>query len=123
MTKRYITFSRVICLGAVILICSSMPAQNLFVSSDSGGGNIYEFTPAGVRNTFAPGLTGKLAFDKEGNLFVTANAIYKFTPSGVRTTFASFLGEWPAACDNAGNLFVATGDTDLYEFPINGSGK
>ena len=49
-------FSRVACLGAVILICSSAPAQNLFVSSDAAGGNIYEFTPNGVPSTFASGL-------------------------------------------------------------------
>ena len=48
--------ARVVCLGAIILICSSAPAQNLFVSSDAGGGNIYEFTSNGVRSTFASGL-------------------------------------------------------------------
>jgi sugar lactone lactonase YvrE len=115
-------FSRVVCLGAVILICSSASAQNLFVSSDAAGGNIYEFTPNGVRSTFASGLSGDLAFDNTGNLFVTADAIYKFTPGGVLTTFASGPGGTPA-CDGAGNLFVTTGDTDIYEFPINGSGK
>jgi sugar lactone lactonase YvrE len=57
-----------------------------------------------------------------GNLFVTADAIYEFTPGGVQTTFASGPGGTPA-CDGAGNLFVTTGDTDIYEFPINGSGK
>ena len=62
--------ARVVCLGAVILICSSAPGQNLFVSSDAGGGNIYEFTANGVRSTFASGLTGALAFDKAGNLIV-----------------------------------------------------
>src|SRR5437867_1506981 len=117
-------FSRVLCLGAVILICSSAPAQNLFVSSadsESGLGHIYEFTPNGVRSTFASGLSGALAFDKVGNLFVTADAIYKFTPAGVRTTFASGPAG-PLACDSTGNLFVATGDSDLNDFPINGSG-
>jgi hypothetical protein len=83
--------ARVVCLGAIILICSSAPGQNLFVSSDAGGGNIYEFTPNGVRSTFASGLTGALAFDKAGNLFVADRgngAIYKITPAGLRTTFA-----------------------------------
>jgi sugar lactone lactonase YvrE len=115
-------FCTIPCLGTFILICFSASAQNLFVSSDAGR-NIYEFTPNGVRSTFASGVAGPLAFDKRGNLFVTADHIYKFTPSGARTTFASFPDGWPAACDNAGNLFVATGETDLYEFPINGSGK
>src|SRR6266581_3988983 len=82
-------FSRLACLGAVILICSSAPAQNLFVSASDGSGNIYEFTPAGVRSTFASGLNYPqgLAFEKAGNLFVAAGgAIYKLTPAGVRTT-------------------------------------
>src|SRR6266581_3704481 len=85
--------STVVCLGAVILICSSAPAQNLFVS-DAGLGNIDEFTPAGVRTTFASGLPGPfgLAFDSAGNLLVAAGGdivvnnkgvVYKFTPSGV----------------------------------------
>src|SRR6266404_8278538 len=79
-------FGRLVCFVAVSLICSSAPAQNLFVSSDAAGGNIYEFTANGVRSTFASGLTGALAFDKAGNLFVTAGdnaplkmrGIYKF---------------------------------------------
>ena len=119
--------TRTVYSGAVILICSSASADNLFVSSadsESGLGHIYEFTPNGVRSTFASGLNYAygLAFDTAGKLFVTADAIYKFTPDGVRTRFAS----GPAgtlACDSTGNLFVATGDSDLYEFPINGSGK
>src|SRR6266513_207075 len=113
--------SRIVCLGAVILVCSSAPAQNLFVSSDAAGGNIYEFTPNGVRSTFASGLAGALAFDKAGNLFVTtgyrddfgfpingSGKIYKLTPNGLRTTFASGL-DLPTALafDSAGNLFVA----------------
>src|SRR6188472_566327 len=119
--------ARVVCLGAIILICSSAPGQNLFVSSDAGGGNIYEFTPNGVRSTFASGLTGALAFDKAGNLFVADRgngAIYKIAPAGVRTTFASGL-DLPTALafDRTGNLFVTTGDQDDDGFPINGSGK
>src|SRR6478609_1171208 len=72
-----------ICLAALTLICSSAPAQNLFMSSDAAGGNIYEFTANGVRSTFASGLTGALAFDKAGNLFVSDRGnIYKITPNG-----------------------------------------
>ena len=120
-------FNRVACLGAVILICSSAPAQNLFVS-DFASGNIYEFTPNGVRSTFASGLSsGAVAFDEAGNLFVADRghgAVYKITPAGLRTTFASGL-EWPwsLAFDSAGDLFVTTGDQDDFGFPIKGSGK
>src|SRR6267142_695711 len=121
---------RVLHFGALSLICSSAPAQNLFVASDAAGnisdtahGNIYEFTPNGVRSTFASGPVGAMAFDMAGNLFVTAgDNIYKFTPSGARTTFASGPAGTPA-CDSAGNLFVSTADWDFNEFPINGSGK
>src|SRR5437870_834881 len=80
--------STAVCLGAIILICSSAPAQNLFVSGgDPGNGKIFEFTPDGVETTFASGLNSpqNLAFDSEGNLFVVdSGAIYKFTPDGVR---------------------------------------
>ena len=121
--------ARVVCLGAIILICSSAPGQNLFVSSDAGGGNIYEFTANGVRSTFASGLTGDLAFDKAGNLFVADGGnIYKITPAGLRTTFASGLTAALGAVDSAGNLFVTTADfCDSCLFGelgvINGSGK
>jgi sugar lactone lactonase YvrE len=112
--------NRVMCLGAVILTCSSAPAQNLFVSDGySNSGNIYKFTPDGVQSTFASGLhyTFGLAFDSAGNLFVTVfsvdsngvvnSSIYKFTPDGVRSTFASGLHyTFGLAFDSAGNLFV-----------------
>src|SRR5438105_4352799 len=115
-------FGRVLCLGAVILICSSASAQNLFVS-DYVGGNIDELDPAGVRSIFASGVSGALAFDRAGNLFVASfdGQILKFTPDGARTTFASgldFVGS--LAFDSTGNLFVTTGDTEDDGFPING---
>src|SRR5205814_673421 len=107
-------FGRAICLGALSLVCSSAPAQNLFVSSDAAGGNIYEFTASGVGSTFASGVAEALAFDSAGNLFVANvnhhlnGAISKFTPAGGRTTFASGLENPEAvAVDNAGNLFVS----------------
>ena len=116
-------FGRAICLGALSLVCSSAPAQNLFVSSDAAGGNIYELDPNGVQSTFASGLAGTLAFDKAGNLFVSDRGnIYKITPNGVRSTFASELAG-ALAVDSAGNLFVTTGYRDDFGFPINGSGK
>jgi sugar lactone lactonase YvrE len=115
-----------ICLGALTLICSSAPAQNLFVS-DYTSGNIYEFTASGVRSTFASGLSsGAVAFDEAGNLFVAGGngAVYKITPAGSRTTFAFGLdGLKGLAFDSAGNLFVTTGDEDGDGFPIEGSGK
>ena len=67
--------SRTACLGAVILICSSASARNLFMSDGYSGlehnlGHIYKFTPLGVVSTFRSGLDGPegLAFDVTGNL-------------------------------------------------------
>src|SRR5437899_2757734 len=112
-------FSRVACLGAVILTCSSAPAQNLFVSgSDAGGVKIFEFTPNGLQSIFASGLNAPngLAFDGPGNLFVAdaGGSILKFTPDGAQTTFALGLADPNGlAFDSAGNLFVADGGSIL----------
>src|SRR5260370_14692463 len=84
----------IVCLATLILICSSAPAQNLFVSSAAAGGNIYEFTANGVRSTFTSGLglNGALAFDKTCNLFVADQVhIYKNTPTRLRNNYASRL--------------------------------
>src|SRR5262249_35991982 len=76
-------FRKAACLGAVILICSSASAENLFVSAyittpseiltDASFGAIVEFTWDGQQSIFARGLTqpGDVAFDSTGNLFLT----------------------------------------------------
>ena len=128
-------FSGVACLGAVILICSSASAQNLFVSgSDTRGGEIFKFSWDGGQSIFASGLTDPwdVAFDSAGNLYVVDYdrsglrgdaAIYKITPNGARTTFASGLS-YPSylAVDRAGNVFVADYDHGvIYECKPAGS--
>jgi hypothetical protein len=128
-------FSRIACLGAVILICSTASAQNLFVSgSDSGGGKVFKFTWDGGHSILASGLIDPwdLAFDSAGNLYVVDYdrgglvgdaVIYKIAPNGTRTIFASGLS-YPSdlAVDNAGNVFVADYDHGIiYECKRNGS--
>src|SRR5215467_6432840 len=95
-------FSRIACLGAAILICTSASAQNLFVSgNDAAGGEIYKFTWDGRQSIFASGLIKPwdLAVDRWGNVFVVAYVVtnggdvvepvvYKITPTGARTVFA-----------------------------------
>ena len=88
-------------------------ANNLF-ESDWASGNIYQFTPTGVRSTFASGLSSPegLAFDQAGNLFVGnagASEIVKITPDGTKIVFASgFLNPYGLAFNTAGDLFVST---------------
>ena len=132
-------FSRVVCLGAAILICSSASAQNMFVSgTDPRGGEIFKFSWDGKQSIFASGLhyPGDLAVDSAGNLFVLDRVcselfcdtvIYKMTgstvpPNGWRY-FASGLS-YPSylAVDKAGNLFVADYQSGIiYEYKPSGS--
>ena len=128
-------FSRVAWLGAVILICSSASAQNMFVSgTDAGGGEIFKFPLAGPETIFATGLVDPwdLAVDRTGNLFVVDSQcgelycgakINKITPQGVRTILASALS-YPSylAVDKANNLFVADYDNGIiYQYKPSGS--
>jgi DNA-binding beta-propeller fold protein YncE len=134
-------FSRAACLGAVILVCASASAQNLFVSGSvlpkncpGGCGAIYKFTWDGGQSIFAFGLTDPwdVAFDSAGNLFVVDYdrsglrgdaAVYKITPNGVRTTFASGLS-YPSylAVGRTGNVFVADYNHGvIYEYKPTGS--
>ncbi len=87
-------------------------AGDLF-EADFYSGNIYKFTPTGVKSTFASGLRepSGLAFNSAGDLFVAdaiSGNIYEYTQSGTKSTFASGL-DWPIglAFNTAGDLFVA----------------
>jgi len=131
-------FNRLACLGAVILICTTASAQNLFVSgTDAKGGEIFRFTPTGSTTIIATGLVDPwdVAVDSAGNLFFVDYevlngaetlgnaAIYKLTQSGTLTIFASRLSYHSAlAVDNAGNVFVADYDGGIiYKYKANGS--
>ena len=128
-------FSLVVWLGAVILICSSASAQNMFVSgTDAGGGEIFKFPLTGPETIFATGLVDPwdLAVDRAGNLFVVDSQcgelycgakVNKITPQGLRTVLASGLS-YPSdlAVDNAGNVFVADYERGIiYEYKPDGS--
>jgi hypothetical protein len=95
--------------------------------SDSGSGNIYEFTPGGTRSTFASGLNPQgLVFNSAGNLFEAdydSGNIYEFTPGGTRSTFASGLSSpYGLAFNSAGNLFEEDdGSGNIYEFTPGGT--
>ena len=93
---------------------------------------IYKFTPDGTRSLFAnmPDEAFCLAFNSEGNLFVSAKniqtsvgSIYEFTPDGTRSTFASGLNNpFGLAFDSAGNLFEADyGSNSIYKFTPDGT--
>jgi glucose/arabinose dehydrogenase len=97
--------------------------------ADFGSGNIYEYTPSGVRTTFASGLTlvADLSFNSAGNLFETSHTssggnanIYEYSPSGAQSTFASGLyTPQGLAFNSAGNLFVGDGNS-IYEYTPSG---
>ena len=94
--------------------------------ADSYSSTVYEFTPSGIRTTFASGFepTG-LAFDKSGDLFASDYSngnIYEFNAtSGSRSTFASGLLKPQAlAFDSSDNLYVVEsnygGVGSVYEY-------
>lgn len=132
-------FSRVVWLGAAILICCSASAQNMYVSgTDARGGEIFKFSWDGKQSIFASGLNypEDLAVDSAGNLFVVDRVcgelfcdtvIYKMTgltvPPNGRRYFASGLSN-PSylAVDKAGNLFVADyHNGNIHEYKPSGS--
>jgi len=135
------SFSRLGCLGAVILVCSTVSAQNLFVSGSEptkncfdGCGAIFRFTWDGGKSIFVSGLTNPwdVAFDGAGNLYVVDYdrsglignaAIYKIAPNGSRARFASGLS-YPCylAVDRTGNVFVSDYNHGvIYEYKPTGS--
>ena len=120
-------------------------AGDLFVACEGGSGlggggvglktgNIYEFTPGGVKSTFASALSypAGLAFNGAGDLFVgnltnvieDKGYITEITPGGVQSTFASGL-VYPEglAFNSFGDLFVAnySDNGNITEFTPAGS--
>lgn len=91
---------------------------NLF-AADQKSGQVYKFDSDGTRTTFATGLKANaLVFDSKGALLVgSGSTIYNFAPDGSRKTFAR--APKSVSClvfDSRGNLFMADGAGDVYEF-------
>ena len=113
-------FSSLAAFTILFVVGSTLAAPGDLYVSDVAGKQILKFTPAGTKSVFVSGLdgVGPLAFDRAGNLFVTASsqpdAVLKFAPGAVKSTFISGLSSpgW-LAFDRAGNLFVTEsfGDT------------
>src|SRR3954470_15296691 len=127
-------FGRAASLGAIMLICHSATAQDLYVSArDDNGGKVLRFSWDGLQSTFALALSDPqgLVMDNAGNLFVAdvvgddpvISLIYKFSPDGVRSTFATLAGLLAELVfDASGNLFVSDyGRGSIYEYKPDGS--
>ena len=113
--------------GLLAISLAPIAKADTLYEADAGSNRIYQFTPGGVKTTFASGLSGPygLAFDSAGNLFEAdyfTSSINKFTPGGVKTTFASGLsGPFGLAFDSAGNLFEADRNSNsINEFTPGG---
>ena len=131
-------------------IFGTTPGQSFDIAFDASGNlyaadagemqTVYKFAPDGTRTVFAgpdafpDGDPEGLAFDKNGNLFVSTegdpgnDTILEFTPAGMETTFATGLTQPRGlAFDSSGNLFVA--ETlgaplgDILKFTPNGEGS
>jgi sugar lactone lactonase YvrE len=122
-----------ICGGALLLTASGASAQNLFVSENISSGVIYEYSPAGVRSTFAStGLNYPygMAFNSSGNLFVANNIddagvggfVTEYGPGGTTTTIPSGPDPKGLAFDSSGNLFETDYHSgNIYKYPPGGS--
>ncbi len=107
------------------------------VNFASGPPQIWKFRPDGTSSVFATASSPDLflldlAFDRFGNLFVSAgngvtgqSSILRYAPNGTESTFATGLNAPRGlAFDNAGNLFVAeiiqTGPGDILKLTPSG---
>src|SRR5438094_921280 len=118
----YYLFVTVAGLAAALLPVNILAAPGDLFESDQGSNKIFKFTPAGVKTTFASGLSGPfgLAFDA-GTLFESdtgTGTIIRFTAAGVKSTFASGLNTPTGlAFDASGNLFEADqGSGTIFKF-------
>src|SRR5438094_789435 len=118
----YYLFVTIAGLTAGLLPINIFAAPGNLFEADQGSNKIFKFTPAGVKTTFASGLSGPfgLAFDA-GTLFESdtgTGTIIRFTAAGVKSTFASGLNTPTGlAFDASGNLFEADqGSGTIFKF-------
>jgi DNA-binding beta-propeller fold protein YncE len=121
-------FSAVTFLFLLTSLAHGTLGWNFLYESDSGSGNIYEYTSNGTQSTFASGLNNPLglAFDNSKSHLYEADYgsgnIYEFTSDGTRSTFASGLNHpFGLAFDSSGNLYEAESVSgNINEFKNNG---
>ena len=129
--RKCVTWNLVFAIaGALIATSTARAAVGDLYEADFASGNIFKFTPAGAKTTFATGLSSPagLAFDSAGNLFVTndsGNSITRITPSGTKSTFATGLNmPYGLAFDPSGNLYEADeGSGTIFKFTPAGAGS
>lgn len=97
-----------------------MDSSDILYASSST--HVDRLSPSGVFSTWATGLrnSGGMAFDGDGNLYMTDNLefIYKYSPDGTRTIFASGLANpIDITIDSHGDLFVsALAANSIYKY-------
>src|SRR5437868_12582600 len=96
-----LSFLRVAALATAMLAVNAQAGAGDLYESDLASGTIFRFTPAGVKSTFATGLSNPvgLAFDRKGDLFVAdanSGSVFEFNAAGVQSTFASGISGGPA---------------------------
>jgi sugar lactone lactonase YvrE len=115
--------------------CVAFDGAGTLYETDNGSGNIFQFTPAGVKTTFSGGLnepTG-VAVGPDGRVYVSESGgasgigtVYRYSqgPGGtkIRTVFASGMSSPQAIVfDAAGNLFVADFHGEIYKVAPDGT--
>jgi sugar lactone lactonase YvrE len=86
-------------------------AGDLFVA-DGSAGDVFEFSPSGVKTVAASGLTEPfgLAFNQSGTLFIAddeSGSIYQLTSSGLSVYGQELAFPTGIAVDGAGNVYVS----------------
>lgn len=129
-STRYPSFGGAVCAGVLLLMASSAMGQNLFVSENNAGGNVYSYTPGAVQSTVGSGLDFPygLAVDSAGNLFVANNdddgnggSVIEIAPGGAQTPIPSGPDPKALAFDRAGDLFETDYHSgNIYEYSTGG---